>query len=70
MKIEVTIYLKSGGNVTMEYDNASLKIVTEEYAEIFNEENKGVLSTQAEGFWTIVPKDNIAIIQMAEVTEQ
>ena len=67
MKIEVTVHLKSGGEIVSGYYGETIQSVAERHAKVFAD--KEVLLINDGKNIQLVPRDNIANIGMKEVAE-
>ena len=67
MKIEVTVHLKSGGEIVSGYYGETIQSVAERHAKVFT--GKEVLLINDGKHIQLIPRDNIAIISMKEVAE-
>ena len=67
MKIEVTVHLKSGGEIVSGYYGETIQSIAESHVKVFTD--KEVLLINDEKNIQLIPRDNIAIISVKEVTE-
>ena len=67
MKIEVTVHLKSGGEIISDYYSDTIQSVAERHTKVFID--KEVLLLNDGKNIQLIPRDNIAIIGIKEVTE-
>lgn len=67
MKIELTVYLKSGGEIIFDYYSDTIQSVAERHAKVFTD--REVLLLNDGKNIQLIPRDNIAIISIKEVAE-
>lgn len=68
MKIEVTVHLKSGGEIVSGYYGETIQSVAERHAEVFADDKEVLVINDGKNI-QLVPRDNIANIGMKEVAE-
>lgn len=69
MKVKVTVYLKSGGNVSTELSNVDINEVASDYTSAI--EHGGVIRhNQADGSATqVIPSSGVSFIDFREMAE-
>ena len=67
MKIEVTIHLKSGGEIISDYYSDTIQSIAERYAKVFTD--KEVVLINDGRSIQLIPRDSITNIGMKEVAE-
>lgn len=67
--IQVTVYLKSGGNATTEIRNTTMKYAKNMYYEAFHSGEWVMFHEDSDGKSTqVIPIDNIACVNLKEVS--